>query len=258
MKFKHIPVEQIRITGNIRSDVDEEIGELMESIDQYDVLQPLLVIPAGDQYELISGHRRFAAMKGRNESTVPCIVRNDIERRDIGYIKLVENVQRKQLSPRELVKVFNDMLEQNPKLTKKTLARYLGKSDAWVYDKYKAERIYNELLLAGLDESTINDLSEADLKHLGNVRKPVERAEKAAVVAGAPQDKRRSIIESAESHEKDLRGTSRDMSGGFYVSTPGRCRVLVVCGSREVRDLVVKTLLKLKIERMDVDDEANT
>jgi len=93
--FKEIPIDKIIVNKNIRTDPDGELGGLMETIEKYDLLQPVLVMPKDDHYELISGHRRLNAMKARNEATVPCVVRNDFSEKSIPFIKLIENVQRK-------------------------------------------------------------------------------------------------------------------------------------------------------------------
>ena len=62
MKLRHIPLNQIFITQNIRTESDNELGGLMESIERYDVLQPVLVVRRNDQYELLAGHRRYRVL----------------------------------------------------------------------------------------------------------------------------------------------------------------------------------------------------
>jgi len=256
MKFKHIPLYKIRIAENVRSASEDELVGLMESIEQHDVIQPVLVVPRGDTYELVSGHRRYAAMKARNEPTIPCIIRDDLTESDVPFIQLVENVQRKQLSPRELVTAFDAMLLSTPGLTKKKLAHLLGKSDAWVYDKYKAARIYDELVEAGLDAETIHDLSESDLKKLSHVKNKTERKKVARETAKNPPQKNQ-IIQQATSYEIERRGGYKDMSGGFCVYYSAHNKLMVICDSEAIQDDVVKTLLELKLCRIKADRPAS-
>ena len=63
MTFKHIPVGLIYKKDNIREELETELGDLQASIEQFDMLQPILVRPVGNKYEIVSGHRRYAAMK---------------------------------------------------------------------------------------------------------------------------------------------------------------------------------------------------
>jgi len=245
MQIKSIALEKIKSAGNVRNEHDEELGGLMESIERHGLLQPILVVQRKGHYELIAGHRRYAAMKARNEPFIDCFVRDDIYDRDIPFLKLAENVQRKQLSPGELVECFDTMLEENRALSKRKLAALLGKSDAWIYLKYKAARILDELLDAGLDEEAVNELSEADLLNLSHVSNKSERKKVARkyVTSGG----RKEEIEKAASYEKKKTGTRRDMTGGFYVFPSGSHKAGIVCKDTAIRDEVIKELLKLKV-----------
>jgi len=207
------------------------------------MLQPILVVPKDDKYELVSGHRQYEAIKSRGEPFIPCIIREDLSRGEIPFIKLVENVQRKQMSPHELVKLFETMMEEMPGLTKKEIARMVGKSDAWVYDKYKADKIYVQLLENGLSEETINDLSESELKDISHIRDTDEQSE----VVRSHKNMR---PKDAKSYIKDKRGTYRDFSGGFSIFTR-RSNLLIVCENKEIQDEIMKLLLQFKIQKIE-------
>lgn len=249
MQIKSIALDKIRSTGNIRLDTDEELGGLMESIERHGLLQPILVVPRKDHYELIAGHRRYAAMEARGEPYIECFIRDDIYDHDIPYLKLAENVQRKQLSPRELVECFDTMLAENPMLSKKKLAAVLGKSDAWVYAKYKAARILQELLEAGLDEETVNELTDNDLHRLAHVTDAEERRDVARRLRKS--DNRKAEVRSAESYELENRAPRRDMTGGFYVYPSGPHKIGIVCQSKKVQAEIMRELLKLKVLRAE-------
>jgi len=163
MKVKHIPTEQIIVRKNVRKDCDEELGGLIESIRDHDILQPILVRPENGKYLLIAGHRRLRAVKASGEPFIPALIRDDITDDMIPILQLTENIQRKQMKPWELVEVFDEMRQKNRKMTHKKIAALLGKSEAWVYMKYRATKVYEKLLDAGLTEEECENFTEGEL-----------------------------------------------------------------------------------------------
>ncbi len=79
----------------------EALAELAASIEQYGILQPLVVTPTGDGvYTIIAGERRWRAAQLAKQEQVPVIVRTSKELEQL-EIAIVENVQRVDLSPLE-------------------------------------------------------------------------------------------------------------------------------------------------------------
>ncbi len=72
------------------------IKELMASIKEKGILEPLLVRPKGDKYEIIAGERRYIAAKNIGLKVVPCI-EMDVEDNEALELALIENLQRKDL-----------------------------------------------------------------------------------------------------------------------------------------------------------------
>jgi len=86
----------------------ETINELAASIREHGVLQPILVRPSGDTYEIIAGERRWRASKVAGKETIPAIV----ERFDDATaleIALIENLQREDLSPLDEAVIYKKM-----------------------------------------------------------------------------------------------------------------------------------------------------
>lgn len=77
-----------------------DVAELMQSIREKGILEPLLVRPVESRYELIVGSRRFEAAKRLGLRTVPAVVRPMLDE-DALIISLVENIQRKEVEPEE-------------------------------------------------------------------------------------------------------------------------------------------------------------
>jgi ParB family chromosome partitioning protein len=73
-----------------------DIQELMNSIKAKGVLEPILVRPRGDRYEIIAGERRYMASKNVGLKEIPCIEMN-VSDNEAMEISLIENLQRKDL-----------------------------------------------------------------------------------------------------------------------------------------------------------------
>ncbi len=95
-----------------RKDFDSaSLVELVDSIRQHGVLQPLLVRPNGTQYQLIAGERRWLAAKEAGLETVPCRVL-PLEDRAMCEAALEENLKRKDLNVLEKAQAFQDYIER--------------------------------------------------------------------------------------------------------------------------------------------------
>lgn len=147
---REIPISRIDYGQNIRTERDDDIRELAKSIEEHDILQPLVVRPKGNRYEVICGHRRYKALQlVGGDLFVPCIVRDDIADGDILKVQLEENIQRKQMSAVELVEAFERMKAQSKtKLTNEAIAKKLNKNVTWVLNQYYAvkniEKVYGD------------------------------------------------------------------------------------------------------------------
>lgn len=122
-----IPVDQIRPNPLQPRGVfnAERLGELAESIRSSGLLQPLLVRPSGDHYELVAGERRWRAAKIAGLALVPAIVRHVADERLL-ETSLVENIQREDLNPIETAAAF-ERLSREFKLSHEEIARRTGK-----------------------------------------------------------------------------------------------------------------------------------
>jgi ParB family transcriptional regulator, chromosome partitioning protein len=123
-----IAVDQIRPSRQqVRSRFDAEpLGELAESIRLHGVLQPLLVRPLADGYELIAGERRWRAAKLAGLQNVPAVVRGDAGNDEQLVLGLIENLQRTDLDPIEEARGLRRLIEEFG-LTHEEVARRLGK-----------------------------------------------------------------------------------------------------------------------------------
>ncbi|MDD5291456.1 MAG: ParB/RepB/Spo0J family partition protein [Patescibacteria group bacterium] len=105
---------------------DFNMDELVESIKEYGIIQPLIVTRAGDKYELIAGERRLRAAKQVGLTKVPVIVRDASSQRKL-EMALVENLQREDLNPIEAALAYKKLADEF-NLTQEEVAKRVGKS----------------------------------------------------------------------------------------------------------------------------------
>jgi len=114
---------------------EETLAELAASIREHGVLQPILVRPAGDAYEIIAGERRWRASKLAGRQTIPSIV----ERFDDATaleIALIENLQREDLSPLDEAVIYKKMTDELG-YSVRNLATKLGKDKGYVENRLR-------------------------------------------------------------------------------------------------------------------------
>lgn len=105
---------------------EEALEELAESINQYGLLQPVIVRKVLNGYELIAGERRWRAAQKNGAKTIPAIVReySDIETTEIA---LIENLQRENLNAIEEAGAYQRLINEFG-LTQEELAKKIGRS----------------------------------------------------------------------------------------------------------------------------------
>jgi ParB family transcriptional regulator, chromosome partitioning protein len=114
---------------------EDTLAELGASIREHGVLQPILVRPAGEEYEIIAGERRWRASKLAGKETVPAIV----ERFDDATaleIALIENLQREDLSPLDEAVIYKKMTGELG-YSIRNLATKLGKDKGYVENRLR-------------------------------------------------------------------------------------------------------------------------
>jgi ParB family transcriptional regulator, chromosome partitioning protein len=148
-----LEVELAAVTPNPRqprSPIREaDLQELAASIREHGILQPLVVTPAADGYQLIAGERRWRAARLAGLATVPVLVKS-VAPRAMLELALVENIQRSDLNPLEEAAAYQQLIDEFG-LTQEATAQRVGKSRVAVANTLrllKAARAVQEAVLA--------------------------------------------------------------------------------------------------------------
>lgn len=113
--------------GIVRLDIDaSEIRDLADNIKEVGLLQPILVRPVNDRFEVVFGHRRYLAHKILEARKIACIVRV-LSGLDCAVMRGTENVQRVDLSPVEEAAIYAD-LHNSHGLSYDDIGKRMGKS----------------------------------------------------------------------------------------------------------------------------------
>ena len=158
-------VREIEI-GRIRPNPDqpriqfkeETIDELADSIAERGILQPILLRPHGDGFEIVAGERRWRPAQRAGLHTIPAIVR-EIDDSTTAEIALIENVQREDLNAIEEAEGYRQLVERHGH-TQDNIAKLVHKSRS---------HVANLLRLLDLPEFVRQSLLRGDIS-MGHAR----------------------------------------------------------------------------------------
>lgn len=180
-----------------RTDIDEErIAELSDSIKRHGLLQPIVVRPLGDKYQIIAGERRWRASRLAGLTTVPVRIMHSDDMQSL-ELALIENLQREDLNALEAAYGYKRLIEQHD-MTQTALAESLSMSRS---------AVANTLRLLDLPEGVQALLYEGKLS-AGHAR---------AILAIADDDARVRMAERVVEGNLSVRETEnlvRLMDGG--------------------------------------------
>ena len=231
----------------------ESLVDLVDSIKEHGVLEPLVVAKTPAGYQLIAGERRWRASKLAGLTHVPAIVR-ETSPRGMLEMALVENVQRVDLNAIDRAKGF-EMLMNEFGLTTSEIAVRIGKSVAYVSNSMRLLSLPDALkdgLLSGLisegharalaaidDPGLMVDAYKIILRESGSVRRAEELARRMKAQSNQPvkpstrKDQARIVSEELDKLQEEMEKvlTSVDSGGNGKVDTS----VKLVRSRRETR-----------------------
>lgn len=121
-----IPIDRIDPNPDQPRQVMGDLTELMSSISEKGVIEPLVVRQRGERYQIVAGERRYQAAVRVGLRELPVVIR-EVDDTEIIEVALVENIQRKDLGPFEEAEAMSSLATRCG-YTHEDLARRLGKS----------------------------------------------------------------------------------------------------------------------------------
>jgi len=151
-ELQQVPVTEIAPNPmQPRQRIDETaLSELVASIREHGVLQPLILAPSGPnaepgiRYHVVAGERRLRAAQLAGLSTVPALVR-DLDARSRLEVALIENLQREDLNPVEAAQAYQQLLTEFG-LTQDEVAKRVGKSRPAIANALRLLKLPADLL----------------------------------------------------------------------------------------------------------------
>lgn len=122
---------------------DDRLRELAASIQQQGVVQPIIVRPRGDRYELIAGERRVRASRLAGRTTIPAQIR-DIDDQAARQVQIIENLQREGIHALEEADAYHALIDSDKACTPEVIAVMVGKSKRYVYQCLTYRRLIPE------------------------------------------------------------------------------------------------------------------
>lgn len=112
---------------NPRKVIDmQHLDELVQSVLQHGIIQPLVVIRRDGGYEIIAGERRYRAAIKAGLQKVPVVIHDDVSSEQLAEIRLIENIQREDLNPIELAQAYKSLIDAH-RLSQEQVADKVGK-----------------------------------------------------------------------------------------------------------------------------------
>ena len=143
-KFERLPLANLVLPAfNPRQHEDPHLlEELAASIAQKGVLEPIIVRPKGEKYQVVAGARRFKASRIAKQKDIPAIVR-ELTDQEAAEFAVIENLQRADVHWLDEAKGFEKLLVDG--MTADALARRVGKPKVYIYQRLALTRLIPKL-----------------------------------------------------------------------------------------------------------------
>ena len=228
-----IEIARIRPNPNQpRVHFDEEtLAELSDSIAQRGVLQPILLRPDGDGFQIIAGERRWRAAQKAQLHTIPAIVR-EIDETATAELALIENIQRKDLNAIEEAEGYRQLIERHGH-TQDQVGQIVHKSRS---------HVANLLRLLELPEPVRQSLSRGDIS-MGHAR--------AVATAPDPEALTREIVAkdlSVRQAEEAARGARERPGAGIDFARAAERRAKAIDPDLAALERQLGDMLGLKVQ----------
>lgn len=228
------------------------IKELAASIRQHGLIQPIIVRPVENGFEIVAGHRRFKACKLLRWRAIPAIVRS-LSNQDAFEVQLVENIHRMTMDPIEEAEAFKKYILDYGWGGVSQLSRIISKSEQFVSSRIQLLRLPKEII----DDISQNKLKVSHAIELVNLNDDDQKFITSVVInRNLSVQSIREVVRHVKQGEQVQEITNHETIDNFNQETNDSNSQLTV---KQIR-LLKKTLLSLRISLTRIDsliDEAN-
>jgi len=252
--IQEIPLEKLRVRENVRKEY-KNIPDLADSIKNKDLIEPVIVKPAGDGFfEIICGHRRFMAYcllreqnPGEYLKIKAIVMAENTTPEQVREIQIIENIQREDLSALELKEALLLFREQG--LSNAAIAEKLGKSEGYIKNVFMSIKILAEN--EGLNELVKSNagVTFADVQEVQSLPKDQQTALISAKASGAIKNK-------AELRAKVLQAKGVTNDGPLFTEKKGVIKLRPIAFSIDTTSTDERKRfiagLKLLIDRLEL------
>lgn len=188
-QVNEIAIDKIKVNPfQPRKHFDEKaLNELAESIKEYGLIQPIIVLKKSGSFILVAGERRLRASKILGLKHISALI-CDAKEEKLRELALIENIQREDLNPIELANSYKNLIEEH-KITQENLASLIHKSRT---------QITNTLRLLNLDEKTQRLIIEGKISQ-GHAK----------VLVGLEQNDEKMVVDSIIGQNLNVRDTEK-------------------------------------------------
>ncbi|MDG7013265.1 MAG: ParB/RepB/Spo0J family partition protein [Nitrososphaerota archaeon] len=159
--FERLEIGLISFSPNPIRQYKDDLSDLTASIQEHGLLEPIIVRPKGNGFEVVAGNRRLKACRLLRFRRVNCVVSN-LDDADAFEVSLIENVQRRTLNPLEEAEAFKKYCKEFGWGSQTQLAKKLGKSQEYISHRLKLlelpEEAKQELLSGRLSPTAAQEL----------------------------------------------------------------------------------------------------
>ncbi|HQZ40104.1 MAG TPA: ParB/RepB/Spo0J family partition protein [Vicinamibacterales bacterium] len=184
-----VPIESVDPNPDQPRQAMGDLSELIASVSEKGIIEPLVVRQKGARYQIVAGERRYHAAVQSSLTELPVVVR-DVDETEMLELALVENIQRKDLTPFEESDALQS-LGQRCGYTHEDLAKRLGKSRTSITESLSLNAIPPEVRkvcrLAGITSKSVL----LQIVRQGDPQKMLSLVEKVASQGGATREQLR-------------------------------------------------------------------
>ena len=178
-EIENILIANIRVpSNNLRISNSLNIEKIANSIRQHGLLQPLVVKPRSDHFEIVAGYRRFLACKSLHWKKIPCHIVN-LDDMQTFEVAMVENIRRKSFTPLEEANAFKIYVSDKGWGGVTELSNKIGRSPSSIIRRIGLLDLPKDVL----DSIKRSELSPSTAVELFRVKDPMKQSHLAKLVA---------------------------------------------------------------------------